>query len=359
MHSTMSAGQSSAGPPQEKPASAGGGAAPAATGSGALLQVRNLVVEFPGRRGTLRAIDDISFDIAPGEILGVVGESGAGKSLTGAAIIGLLEPPGRVAGGQILLEGQRIDNLGHEPMRHIRGRRIGAIFQDPLTSLNPLYSIGRQLTETILAHLPMTAKQARARAIALLQDTGIPAAAQRIDHYPHQFSGGMRQRVVIALALAAEPKLIVADEPTTALDVSIQAQIITLLKTVCKNHGAAVMLITHDMGVIAETCDRVAVMYAGRIAEIGPVHQVINHPAHPYSAGLMAAIPDITQDRERLHQIDGAMPRLTAIPTGCAFNPRCTRTMDRCRSERPDLLDAGATRAACWLHAAPSALAKP
>ncbi len=323
-----------------------------------LLQVQNLVVEFPGRRGTLRALDDISFDIAPGEILGVVGESGAGKSLTGAAIIGLLEPPGRIASGRILLEGQRIDNLRHAQMRHIRGRKIGAIFQDPLTSLNPLYSIGRQLTETILAHLPVTQDEARERAIGLLRDTGIPGAAQRIDHYPHQFSGGMRQRVVIALALAAEPRLIVADEPTTALDVSIQAQIITLLKTVCRKRGAAVMLITHDMGVIAETCDRVAVMYAGRIAEIGPVHQVINHPAHPYSAGLMAAIPDITQDRERLHQIDGAMPRLTAIPAGCAFNPRCTRTMDRCRSERPDLLDAGATRAACWLHAAPSALGK-
>jgi peptide/nickel transport system ATP-binding protein len=316
-----------------------------------LLQVKDLVVEFPGRHGTLRALDRISFDIAPGEILGVVGESGAGKSLTGAAIIGLLEPPGRIASGEILLEGQRIDNLSHDQMRHVRGRRIGAIFQDPLTSLNPLYSIGRQLIETIRTHLPMSEQEARARAISLLQDTGIPAAAQRIDHYPHQFSGGMRQRVVIALALAAEPKLIVADEPTTALDVSIQAQIITLLKAICKDRGAAVMLITHDMGVIAETCDRVAVMYAGRIAEIGPVHEVINRPAHPYSAGLMAAIPDITLDRERLHQIDGAMPRLNAIPPGCAFNPRCTRTFDRCRVERPELLDAGATRAACWLHA--------
>ncbi len=192
-----------------------------------LLEVKNLVVEFPGRRGTLRALDDISFEIAPGEILGVVGESGAGKSLTGASIIGLLEPPGRVAGGQILLEGQRIDHLPHEQMRHVRGRKIGAIFQDPLTSLNPLYSVGRQLVETIQTHLPMNAAEARQRAIDLLKDTGIPAAEQRIDHFPHQFSGGMRQRVVIALALAAEPKLIVADEPTTALDVSIQAQIIS------------------------------------------------------------------------------------------------------------------------------------
>jgi len=315
-----------------------------------LLQVKNLVVEFPHRHGTLRALDDISFEIAPGEILGVVGESGAGKSITGAAIIGLLEPPGRIASGQILLEGERIDQLGFEQWRHIRGKRIGSIFQDPLTSLNPLYTIGRQLVETIQAHLPLSSTQARERAVSLLNDTGIPAAAQRMDHYPHQFSGGMRQRVVIALALAAEPKLIVADEPTTALDVSIQAQIITLLKTICQCHGAAVMLITHDMGVIAETCDRVAVMYAGRIVEIGPVHEVINHPAHPYTAGLMEAIPDITQDRERLNQIDGAMPRLNAIPTGCAFHPRCPQTFAKCKSERPDLMNAGVTRAACWLH---------
>jgi peptide/nickel transport system ATP-binding protein len=315
-----------------------------------LLQVQNLVVEFPTRRGTLRALDDISFEIAPGEILGVVGESGAGKSLTGASIIGLLEPPGRIASGQIVLEGERIDNLPFARMRHIRGRKIGAIFQDPLTSLNPLYTIGRQLTETIQAHLPVNDAEARRRAIGLLEDTGIPAAAERIDHYPHQFSGGMRQRVVIALALAAEPKLIVADEPTTALDVSIQAQIIQLLKRICRDRGAAVMLITHDMGVIAETCDRVAVLYAGRVAEIGPVHEVINTPAHPYTMGLMASIPDMTIDRERLAQIDGAMPRLNAIPTGCAYNPRCPRAFDRCTRERPDLLNAGATRAACWLH---------
>jgi peptide/nickel transport system ATP-binding protein len=314
-----------------------------------LLQVQDLVVEFPNRHGLLRAIDGISFDIAPGEILGVVGESGAGKSLTGAAIIGLLEPPGRIAGGQILLQGERIDKLPPDAMRKVRGRRIGAIFQDPLTSLNPLNTVGAQITETILAHLPVSPREARARAIALLQDTGIPAAEQRIDHYPHQFSGGMRQRVVIALALAAEPRLIVADEPTTALDVSIQAQIITLLKKICKDRGAAVMLITHDMGVIAETCDRVAVMYAGRIAEIGPVQDLINRPSHPYTVGLMGAIPDITQDREHLSQIDGAMPRLNAIPPGCAFNPRCPQVLDKCRSHRPELQSTGATLAACWL----------
>jgi len=280
-----------------------------------------------------------------------VGESGAGKSLTGSAIIGLLDPPGRIAGGEIRLAGQRIDNLPYEQMRAIRGRRIGAIFQDPLTSLNPLYTVGRQLVETIRTHLPLSEAQARARAIKLLQETGIPAAEQRIDQYPHQFSGGMRQRVVIALALAAEPQLIVADEPTTALDVSIQAQIIALIRRLCKEHGAAVMLVTHDMGVIAETCDRVAVMYAGRIVEVGPVADVIHRPSHPYTVGLMGSIPAMDEERERLLQIDGAMPRLNAIPAGCAFNPRCPHVFDRCRQARPDLVDAGPTRAACWLVA--------
>ena len=314
-----------------------------------LLEVRHLRVEFPTRRGTLLALDDVSFDIAPGEILGVVGESGAGKSLTGAAIIGLLDPPGRVAGGEIRLAGQRIDKLDAEAMRKIRGRRIGAIFQDPLTSLNPLYTVGQQLVETIQVHLQLGAAEARQRAIALLQETGIPAPEQRIDQYPHQFSGGMRQRVVIALALAAQPQLIVADEPTTALDVSIQAQIISLLKKLTKEHGAAVMLVTHDMGVIAEACDRVAVMYAGRVVEIGPVADVIHRPAHPYTAGLMGAIPSMVLDRERLMQIDGAMPRLNAIPPGCAFNPRCPQVLARCTQDRPELMDAGTSRAACWL----------
>ncbi|MDX2217739.1 MAG: ABC transporter ATP-binding protein [Burkholderiales bacterium] len=319
--------------------------------SAPLLEVRHLRVEFPTRRGVLTAVDDINLTIAPGEVLGVVGESGAGKSLTGAAIIGLLEPPGRIAAGEILLNGRRIDNLSYEEMRKVRGREIGAIFQDPLTSLNPLYSIGRQIMETIMTHLPVSENEARERAIALLQEVGIPAAEKRIDHYPHQFSGGMRQRVVISLALAAQPKLIIADEPTTALDVSIQAQIITLLKKLCREHGTAVMLVTHDMGVIAETADRVAVMYSGRIAEIGPVHDVIHNPQHPYTVGLMGSIPSIGQDVERLPQIEGAMPRLNAIPQGCAFNPRCTKVFDRCRTERPELLDAGATRASCWLHA--------
>ena len=314
-----------------------------------LLEVKDLVVEFPTRRGVLRALDGVSFSVAAGEVLGVVGESGAGKSLTGASIIGLLEPPVRIASGSIWFDGQRIDNLDSEGLRRLRGRHIGAIFQDPLTSLNPLYSVGQQLVETIQAHLPVSAQEARERAVALLQETGIAAARERLGHYPHQFSGGMRQRVVIALALAAEPRLIVADEPTTALDVSVQAQIIGLLKRLCRERGAAVVLITHDMGVIAETCDRVAVMYAGRVAEIGPVDAVIHHSAHPYSAGLMASIPDIDGEDERLHQIDGSMPRLNAIPSGCAYHPRCAHALPRCAQQRPPLQAVGQGLAACWL----------
>src|SRR6218665_4273 len=362
-----------------------------------LLEVKNLVAEFPGRRGSLRALDDISFSIAPGEILGVVGESGAGKSLTGAAIIGLLEPPGRIVSGQILLQGQRIDQLRESQLRHIRGRRIGAIFQDPLTSLNPPYTVGRPFSETIFSPLPLTrahppdrggpqwgkplcgppAGNARRgppacdRAAARHRHPGSRAAHRPLPApvlrrhapaggdcacagppTPPPFpAGGVRGGVGLGRARPAEPQLIVADEPTTALDVSIQAQIITLLKSICHARGAAVMLITHDMEVIAEPCDRVAVLYAGRVAEIGPVHEVINQPAHPYTAGLMAAIPDMTSDRERLNQIDGAMPRLNAIPPGCAYHPRCPKAMERCRSQRPDLMAAGATRAACWLHA--------
>jgi peptide/nickel transport system ATP-binding protein len=316
-----------------------------------LLELRHVRIELPTRRGILLAVDDVSFTIGEGEVLGVVGESGAGKSITAAAITGLLEPPLRLAGGEVWLEGTRIDNLPAEAMRRVRGKQIGAIFQDPLTSLNPLYTIGRQLVETIRTHLQLGDKAARARAIELLQEVGIPAAAQRYDAYPHQFSGGMRQRVVIALALAANPRLIVADEPTTALDVSTQAQIISLLKRLCRDHGTAVMLVTHDMGVIAETADRVAVMYAGRVAEIGPVRQVVKQPQHPYTAGLMGSIPSVGETLDRLPQIDGAMPRLGSIPPGCAFNPRCPQVMERCRVERPDLLAAGETRAACWLHA--------
>lgn len=311
-----------------------------------LLSVRDLRVAFDGRRGPLTALDGVSFDIAPGEVLGVVGESGAGKSLTGTAVIGLLDPPARIVGGSIHLEGQRIDNLPAEAMRRLRGRQIGAIFQDPLTSLHPMLTVGDQLVETMRTHLDVTRNEARARALALLKEVGIPAAETRIDHHPHQFSGGMRQRVVIALALCAEPKLIIADEPTTALDVSIQAQITTLLKRICREHGAAIMLVTHDMGVIAETADRVAVMYAGRIVEIGPVDVVTRQPHHPYTAGLMASIPSVRRRNPRLNQIDGTMPRLDAVPSGCAFNPRCQLRQDICRTQTP-VLPPAAHAAAC------------
>jgi peptide/nickel transport system ATP-binding protein len=316
-----------------------------------LLKVENLRVEVPTKRGTLVAVDDVSFSIAPGEVLGVVGESGAGKSLTGAAIIGLLEPPLRIAGGRIALAGKRIDTLPYEAMRRIRGKEIGAIFQDPLTSLNPLFTIGHQLVETIRTHLDLGPSEARARALSLLKEVGIAGADDRIAHYPHQFSGGMRQRVVIALALAANPRLIIADEPTTALDVSIQAQIIALLKRLGRDHGTAIMLVTHDMGVIAETAHRVAVMYAGRIVEIGPVRTIVEQPSHPDTIGLMASIPRTAGRRDRLQQIDGTMPRLNSIPQGCPFNPRCIEAFDRCRRERPDLMAAKATEAACWLYA--------
>jgi len=336
-----------------------------------VLSVRDLRVAFPTRRRTLIAVDGVSFDIAPGEVLGVVGESGAGKSLTGAAIIGLLEPPGRIVGGEVRLRGQRIDDLPPEEARKMRGKRIGMVFQDPLTSLNPLYRIGDQIVETIRTHTRVSEGEARERAIALLQEAGIQGARARIDSYPHEFSGGMRQRVVLALALCAEPDLLIADEPTTALDVSIQAQIIQLLKRLCRERHTAVMLITHDMGVIAETADRVAVMYAGRIAEIGPVRDVVQHPHHPYTKGLMGAIPTLGPtlgqtlgptlgpQAERLVQIPGAMPRLDAIPKGCAFHPRCAMAFERCRAERPEVMPAGQSLAACWLVAQGTALNGP
>jgi peptide/nickel transport system ATP-binding protein len=298
----------------------------------------------------LRALDGVSFDVGPGEILGVVGESGAGKSITGAAIIGLIEPPGRIAGGEIRLKGERIDDLPRERMDRVRGRRIGMVFQDPLTSLNPLFTVGDQLTETIQHHLKLSPRQARARAIDLLAQVGIPAPEARIDNYPHQFSGGMRQRVVIALALCAEPEFVIADEPTTALDVSVQAQVIEVFRRMCREHGTSAILITHDMGVIAEAADRVAVLYAGRVAEIGAVRDVLKRPLHPYTKGLMGSIPSLTGEEDRLVQIPGAMPRLNAIPAGCAFNPRCEAVMEICRRERPPLIEAEGATVACWLY---------
>jgi len=313
-----------------------------------VLSVRDLVVEIPTRHGLLKPVDGVSYDIAPGEILGVVGESGAGKSMTGNAVIGLLDRPARIGDGEIYLNGTRIDNLSLHELRKYRGKQIGMVFQDPLTSLNPLLPIGDQLTETIQEHLGVSNAEAHARAVAALDEVGIPAAKERIGSYPHEFSGGMRQRVVIALALCAEPSLVIADEPTTALDVSVQAQIIALLKRLCRERGMAVMLVTHDMGVIAETADRVAVMYAGKLAELGPVREVIGSPRHPYTDGLMGSTPLASKGKDRLHQIPGNMPRLGKLPTGCAFHPRCPYTQPKCKEDPGPRLKTCDGRAACW-----------
>ena len=315
--------------------------------SEAILSVRNLRVVFPHRHGELVPIDDTSFDVKKGEITGFVGESGAGKSMTGAAIIGLIDPPGYIDQGEIWLKDKRIDQLGISAANQIRGRRISMVFQDPLTSLNPLRTIGDQLVETIQTHLPVSADEARRKAIAGLEEVDIDP--ERFNAYPHEFSGGMRQRVVIALALSAEPELIIADEPTTALDVSVQAQVLELLKKLCREHGASVILITHDMGVIAETTDRVAVLYAGRLAEIGDTQTLLRDPQHPYTKGLIASTPsveygDISTD---LFQITGAMPRLDALPGGCAFHPRCGQALTHCATKRPQV---ERNRVACWLY---------
>ena len=313
-----------------------------------VLSLTDLTVEIPTRRGVLRPVDRVSWSIDAGEILGVVGESGAGKSMTGNAVIGLLDRPAHIAGGEVRLEGERIDRYTLPQMRKIRGKRIGMVFQDPLTSLNPLLTVGEQLVETITRHLDVSPSEARARALRGLEEVGIPAAKDRMDAYPHEFSGGMRQRVVIALALCAEPTLLIADEPTTALDVSVQAQITALLKRLCRERGMAAMLITHDMGVIAETADRVAVMYAGRLAEIGPVAQIVGAPRHPYTDGLMASTPAASAGQDRLRQIPGAMPRLNALPDGCAFHPRCPRAAETCRQDPRPEVGIADDRAACW-----------
>ena len=314
----------------------------------ALLRVEDLRVEIAARARALTAIEDVSFEIEEGEILGVVGESGAGKSLTGTAILGLLERPAYKAGGRIFFAGQRIDEFDEEQMRALRGRDIAAVFQDPLTSLDPLMTIGQQLIETMLTHSHLSREQAAVRAERLLAEVGIPAPRERLQSYPHELSGGMRQRVVLALAFCCEPRLIIADEPTTALDVSIQAQVLDLLRRMCREHGTAVMLVTHDMGVIAEATDRVAVMYAGRLVEIGPTATLLQNAAHPYTRGLMAAIPTMRR-RDELMQIPGTMPRPDAPVSGCAFHPRCTFAFERCRVARPESFATGPSRVACWL----------
>jgi peptide/nickel transport system ATP-binding protein len=319
-----------------------------------LLEVKGLSLDIETRRGRLNAVSEVSFTVHKGEVLGLVGESGAGKSLTASAVMGLLDAPLRRSAGELRLKGRELSRLTEPEWRQVRGREVGAIFQDPLGALNPLFTVGHQLEQTLRAHLTLTGAEARRRACELLDDVGISAAAQRMGHYPHQFSGGMRQRVVIALALACGPELLIADEPTTALDVSTQAQILALIRRLTLERGMGMLLITHDLGVVAEICDRVAVMYAGRIVESGPVREVLLRPAHPYSQGLMQAMPSLASpSMKRLPQIEGAMPSLAALPQGCAFHPRCTHALLRCALERPTLLSVGEVQRACWLAPEP------
>lgn len=315
-----------------------------------LLSVRDLKTSFFTHVGEVKAVRGISFDVNEGEVLGIVGESGSGKSVTSLSIMGLLQYPGRVVDGEILLNGEDILTYSKDQMRKVRGKEIAMIFQDPMTSLNPVYTIGNQVMEMILEHEKMSRREARARAIEMLKLVGIPAAEKRIDSYPHEFSGGMRQRVMIALALSCNPKLLIADEPTTALDVTIQAQILSLIKSLNKQFGMTTMLITHDLGVVATVCDKVAVMYGGLIMEYGTVDEIFYHPRHPYTMGLLGSIPHVDGgEKRRLIPIDGTPPDLINPPKGCPFSTRCKYCMNVCTREQPPYYAEDKHRTMCWL----------
>ncbi|WP_328468838.1 ABC transporter ATP-binding protein [Streptomyces sp. NBC_00448] len=320
-----------------------GAAAPASTTP--LLEVRDLHVEFHTRDGVARAVNGVDYSVNAGETLAVLGESGSGKSVTAQTIMGILDmPPGRITHGEILFQGQDMLKMSAEQRRRIRGRKIAMIFQDALSSLNPVLSVGYQLGEMFRVHQGMSRKQARAKAIELMDRVRIPAAKDRIGDYPHQFSGGMRQRIMIAMALALEPDLIIADEPTTALDVTVQAQVMDLLAELQREYNMGLILITHDLGVVADVADKIAVMYAGRIVESSPVHDIYGAPAHPYTKGLLQSIPRLDQKGQELYAIKGLPPNLTRIPGGCAFHPRCPIAQDVCRTEVPTLHTVGAER---------------
>jgi oligopeptide/dipeptide ABC transporter ATP-binding protein len=317
-----------------------------------LLDVRGLQTQFLTGRGVVRAVDGVSWDVLPGETVALVGESGCGKSVSALSVMRLIAAPaGRIVGGEIRFKGRDLLALSEEEMRHVRGREIAMVFQEPMTSLNPVLSIGRQLTETMEIHLGMSPTQARARAAELLGTVGIPDAARRLAQYPHQFSGGMRQRMMIAMALSCNPSLILADEPTTALDVTIQAQILELLKQLSRRFGVAMLIITHNLGVVARYADRVNVMYAGKIAERGTAREIYAHPRHPYTIGLLRSVPRLDEPRrEKLMPIPGQPPDLSRLPGGCAFAPRCPHVLDRCRTDSPPLVEVGpAHSAACWV----------
>jgi peptide/nickel transport system ATP-binding protein len=316
-----------------------------------LLEVADLSIRFPSARGISRPVDGVSFSIARGELLALVGESGCGKSLTSLALLRLVPPPGEILhGSSIRLEGTDVLALAPDALRAIRGRRIGMIFQDPMTSLNPVFTVADQIGESVRAHQRVGRKEARARALELLQEVGIPDPAERLDNYPHQMSGGMRQRVMIAIALASEPELLIADEPTTALDVTVQAQILELLDGLRARRGMAVLLITHDLGIVAGRADRVAVMYAGRLVEEAATAELFANPSHPYTRGLLASVPRLTGPVTRLTPIAGAVPPPTAWPSGCRFHPRCPDVLARCPTDDPPSLPVGQEhRMRCWL----------
>ena len=315
-----------------------------------LLSVRDLKTSFFTHVGEVKAVRGISFDVNEGEVLGIVGESGSGKSVTSLSIMGLLQYPGRVVDGEILLNGEDILTYSKNQMRKVRGKEIAMIFQDPMTSLNPVYTIGNQIMEMILEHEKMSRREARERAIEMLKLVGIPAAEKRIDSYPHEFSGGMRQRVMIALALSCNPKLLIADEPTTALDVTIQAQILNLIKKLNRQFGMTTMLITHDLGVVATVCDKVAVMYGGLIMEYGTADEIFYHPRHPYTMGLLGSIPHVDGgEKRRLIPIDGTPPDLINPPKGCPFSTRCKYCMNVCTQEQPPYFEEDKHRTMCWL----------
>ena len=316
-----------------------------------LLSVKNLSTEFPVKKGIVRAVEDVSFDVDQGQILAIVGESGSGKSVTSLSIMGLLAEPGHVAGGSMEFEGKDLATLSEKQYRELRGNDMAMIFQEPMTSLNPVYRVGNQIVEAIRTHEKVSKAEAKARAVDLLRKVGIPSPEARINDYPHQMSGGMRQRVMIAMALACNPKLLIADEPTTALDVTIQAQILDLLRRLRDDTGMAVLLITHDLGVVSETADRVVVMYCGQVVEEAEVRTLFDHPMHPYTLGLLKSIPRLEDDdSKRLYMIKGMVPNPLEMPPGCHFSDRCDSCMDICREKIPNLVDIDGHKVRCFLY---------